>query len=186
MSQPTILDLEMREALTEALLGYGGALVVISHDRHLLRNTVDEFWHVHDGQVEVFDGTLDDYHQLSKAPLISRSLVLDSPAAALSGSTGVDKKSQRQQAAQVRQQLAPLKKQIEQLEKSISQQHLQLADIEKQLADPDVYQSDTKNILQKLLADQVSIRKAHDLNEEQWFALQELLEQKELELKGEL
>lgn len=183
LDEPTNhLDLEMREALTEALMSYEGALVVISHDRHLLRNTVDEFWRVHDGKVDVFDGSLDDYHQLSKIPVVA--VTSAGQGTAVSALT-VDKKVQRQQAAQIRQLMAPLKKQIEKLEKTMAEQQLRLSEIEMKLANPDIYQADQKNVLQTLLAEQVVLRKAHDDSESQWFHLQESLEQKELELTGE-
>lgn len=64
LDEPTNhLDLDMRQALTEALVDYQGSLVIVSHDRHLLRNTVDEFYLVHDGQVEEFKGDLADYQK---------------------------------------------------------------------------------------------------------------------------
>jgi ATP-binding cassette subfamily F protein 3 len=187
LDEPTNhLDLEMREALTEALLGYEGALVVISHDRHLLRNTVDEFWRVHDGRVEVFDGTLDDYHQISKLPVTAQPVVQGGQFAAVLSVSAVDKKVQRQQAAQARQQLAPLKKEIEKLEKAMAGQQLELDAIEARLADSGIYQPDMKGILQILLAEQVVLRKAHEDNESRWFQLQESLEQKEHEMTGDL
>src|SRR5690606_21613911 len=62
LDEPTNhLDLEMREALTEALAAFEGTVIVVSHDRHLLKATVDEFWRVADHRVEPFDGDLEDY-----------------------------------------------------------------------------------------------------------------------------
>ncbi|MFP3458499.1 ATP-binding cassette domain-containing protein, partial [Psychrobacter sp. SIMBA_152] len=62
LDEPTNhLDLEMREALTEALASFEGTVILVSHDRHLLRATVDEFWRVADNRVEPFDGDLEDY-----------------------------------------------------------------------------------------------------------------------------
>jgi ATP-binding cassette subfamily F protein 3 len=70
LDEPTNhLDIEMREALTEALQAYDGALIVVAHDRHLLRATVDELWLVADGAVQPFDGDLDDY----RARVLDRS-----------------------------------------------------------------------------------------------------------------
>ena len=67
LDEPTNhLDLEMRHALTMALQSYEGALVVISHDRHLLRNTVDQFFLVAEGRVEEFNGDLNDYQEWLK------------------------------------------------------------------------------------------------------------------------
>jgi ATP-binding cassette subfamily F protein 3 len=192
LDEPTNhLDLEMREALTEALLGYSGALVVISHDRHLLRNTVDEFWRVHDGRVEPFDGTLDDYHAVMKAmpaPDKNHSGIpgdIASPCATAQSGSAPDKKAQRQQAAHVRQLLAPLKKQVEQLEKLIAKQQAQLTVIETSLADPSLYEVGQKAQLQKILAEQGVVRKKIEDDETQWFQLQEQLEIKEIELLAE-
>jgi ATP-binding cassette subfamily F protein 3 len=177
LDEPTNhLDLEMREALTEALLSYNGALVVISHDRHLLRNAVDEFWRVHDGRVDSFDGTLEDYHQFLQQSVKVPSASVSIATASLQG---IDKKAQRQQAAQQRQLLAPLKKQIEKIEQSIAVQQLRLADIESTLADSQLYEPEQKSRLQALLSEQGELRKQLDDNETQWFALQEQLDQKE-------
>src|SRR5699024_2387050 len=64
LDEPTNhLDLDMRQALTEALIDFEGALVVVSHDRHLLRSTTDDLYLVHDGKVEAFDGNMEDYQQ---------------------------------------------------------------------------------------------------------------------------
>lgn len=64
LDEPTNhLDLDMRQALTEALIVFDGALIVVSHDRHLLRSTTDEFYCIHQGQVEPFSGDLDDYQK---------------------------------------------------------------------------------------------------------------------------
>ncbi len=82
LDEPTNhLDLEVRQALNDALSAFEGAIVVVSHDRHLLRNTLDEFWLVADGKVSPFDGDLDDYHQW----LIAERKAADEPAADLIG-----------------------------------------------------------------------------------------------------
>ncbi|HQQ63445.1 MAG TPA: ATP-binding cassette domain-containing protein [Pseudomonadales bacterium] len=180
LDEPTNhLDLEMREALTEALLGYNGALVVISHDRHLLRNAVDEFWRVHGGRVEAFDGTLDDYHQFMQQSAKTSPASPATVASVVASLQTVDKKALRQQAAQQRQLLAPLKKQIDELEKGIAAQQARLAEIDTALADPLLYEAAQKSRMQALLAEQGVLRKQIDENETRWFALQEQLEQKE-------
>ncbi len=179
LDEPTNhLDLDMREALTEALQSYSGALVVISHDRHLLRNSVDEFWCVHAGRVEPFDGTLEDYHQFVKS-----QLVLDGAANENTDSgTKTDRKIQRQQTAALRQQLAPLKKQITALENDIYKQKTRLLAIETELAEPAIYESSNKNRLQTVMAEQSVLRKAIDSNETLWFQAQEKMEMAEREL----
>lgn len=175
LDEPTNhLDLEMREALTEALLGYSGALVVISHDRHLLRNTVDEFWRVADGRVTTFDGTLDDYHRLLQQGV---PVAADSPAAGQGADARLDKKGQRQQAAAQRQRLAPLRKQAEQEEKALARVQAKLAEIDTALADTGLYDVSQKAALQTLLAEQGSLRKQAEEHEMEWFRLQEALEQ---------
>lgn len=172
LDEPTNhLDLEMREALTEALLGYSGALVVISHDRHLLRNSVDEYWCVRDGMVTEFDGTLEDYHrQLHKQGSAEAVEKKSAP------SVVQDKKVQRQESAQLRQSLAPLRKRAGELEKKIANQQKKLSDIENALSDPALYEAAQKNQLQQTLAEQGALRKQVEDWEAEWFALQEQLE----------
>ncbi|HNN87083.1 MAG: ATP-binding cassette domain-containing protein [Pseudomonadales bacterium] len=172
LDEPTNhLDLEMREALTEALLGYGGALVVISHDRHLLRNSVDEFWRVHDGAVTEFDGTLEDYHKQLHKP---SAAVAERPLQ--TQNTEQDRKVQRKQSAQSRQAQAPLRKRIGELEKQMASRQKQLADIEQKLSDAALYEAAQKLQLQKILEEQGVLRKQIDDLETEWLAVQEQLE----------
>ena len=106
----------MREALTEALQDYDGALVVVAHDRHLLRATTDVLWIVADGKVAPFDGDLDDYRDwVLNARRRERSDA--SPAAATAAAPsvaaaapGVDRKAQKREEAQQRQRLADVRK----------------------------------------------------------------------------
>ena len=108
LDEPTNhLDLEMRQALTMALQGYEGALVVISHDRHLLRNTVDQFYLVANGEVQEFDGDLQDYQvwlkNYNRTPDAQvKNSVPDNSVEKLSGA---EKKAQRQQSAEARKRL---------------------------------------------------------------------------------
>ncbi len=110
LDEPTNhLDIEMREALTEALQDYDGALIVVAHDRHLLRATTDELWRVHDGGIEPFDGDLDDYRDwvLAERRRVQRA---ESSAAATAipgaAADGADRRTQKRQAAAARQQRA--------------------------------------------------------------------------------
>jgi ATP-binding cassette subfamily F protein 3 len=103
LDEPTNhLDIEMREALTEALQDYDGALVVVAHDRHLLRATTDALWLVADGAVEPFDGDLDDYRDWVLGA--ARRERGDAPAA------GSDRKARKREEAQARQRLADARK----------------------------------------------------------------------------
>ena len=171
LDEPTNhLDLDMREALTLALQAYPGAVVVISHDRHLLRNTVDEFVLVANGGIDAFDGDLEDYHQWLSQHQNAQASDNKQTATSDSGDK-VDKKAQRQQAAQLRKQLQPLKNQLKKLEAAVDRQQQQLDDIEQQLADPDLYLDEHKQQLQELLQQQATLKTGLESDEEQWLAV---------------
>ena len=173
LDEPTNhLDLEMRHALEVALQGYAGALVVISHDRHLLRNTVDEFYLVAQGRVEPFSGTLQDYHTWMKNDGRAQALAAESPPA----EDKLDKKSQRQQAAQQRQQYAPLRKQLKGLEKDMDSLQQKLVAIEQQLSNTDIYLEQNKQDLQQLLQQRGALQSQLDQQESDWLDTQEQLE----------
>jgi ATP-binding cassette subfamily F protein 3 len=172
LDEPTNhLDLEMRHALTMALQGYEGALVVISHDRHLLRNTVDEFYLVAEGEVKEFDGDLDDYKKwlknYARVVEVAAPVIVEVP---------VDKKLSRQESADKRKQLEPITKQIKQIEAKIEKIQKKLSDIEVILADAEIYTEANKLKLKQSLAEQASIKKDLTDNEEQWLEYQDQLE----------
>jgi ATP-binding cassette subfamily F protein 3 len=192
LDEPTNhLDLEMRHALTLALQSYEGALVVISHDRHLLRNTVDEFYLVADGAVKEFDGDLKDYQlwlkNFNRVPTVSGQNTADQaapvieeipePVAVVEVLSAAEKKLQRQQAADARKQLAPLTKKSSELEKKIERGQAQLKEIELRLADTDLYLETNKQTLKDQLGLQTEIKKTISDNEEQWFDIQQQVEQ---------
>ena len=112
LDEPTNhLDIEMREALTEALQDYDGALIVVAHDRHLLRATVDELWLVHDGRVDPFDGDLDDYRawvlsRNRKTNAIADEETIDESAPR----PAAERRAQKRQEAQARQRRADARK----------------------------------------------------------------------------
>jgi len=172
LDEPTNhLDIEMRHALTMALQNYEGALLVISHDRHLLRNTVDEFYLVADGTLCEFEGDLKDYQVWLK------NFVRDinaEPSPALEPAE--DKKVARQKAAQNRERIAPITKKIRQLETLMTQLQSKLAQIENQLADEDIYKEEKKTELNSCLSGQIEMKKRLSNCEEQWLEYQEELE----------
>ncbi|WP_040976671.1 ABC transporter ATP-binding protein [Necropsobacter massiliensis] len=174
LDEPTNhLDLDMRQALTEALVDYQGSLVVVSHDRHLLRNTVEEFYLVHDKQVEEFKGDLTDYQQwLNDSNAVSSSTKVPPH----SESSSVNRKEQKRRQAELRQKSAPLRKKLQQFEEKVEQLSARLADIEMQLADGALYQAENKEKLTALLTEQASCKKSLEEAESQWFALQDELE----------
>ena len=185
LDEPTNhLDLEMRHALTMALQGYEGALVVISHDRHLLRNTVDEFYLVANGSVDEFDGDLKDYQQWLKnynrepdalQPVVDE-VPIENPEI-IESLTSAEKKIQRQQEAEARQKLAPLTKQSKKLENEIEKLQKSLVETEALLADVEIYTESKKSELKELLENQTKAKKSIADKEEIWFDLQQELEQ---------
>ena len=179
LDEPTNhLDLEMRQALTMALQGYEGALVVISHDRHLLRNTVDQFYLVANGEVQEFDGDLQDYQvwlkNYNRTPDAQvKNSVPDNSVEKLSGA---EKKAQRQQSAEARKKIAPLNKKSQQLEKEIETNEKQLADVEHELADTDLYTDAKREALKMLLDRQAKTKKAIADKEAEWLEIQTQIE----------
>ncbi|MDU6316356.1 MAG: ATP-binding cassette domain-containing protein, partial [Enterococcus faecalis] len=150
LDEPTNhLDLDMRQALTEALMDYEGSLVVVSHDRHLLRNTVEEFYLVHDKKVEEFKGDLEDYQKwLSEQNSTPENKVLEKVGD--NENSVQNRKEQRRREAELRQQTAPLRKQISQLEEKMNKYASKLAEIENQLADSELYSAENKEKLTAL------------------------------------
>jgi ATP-binding cassette subfamily F protein 3 len=191
LDEPTNhLDLETREALTLALAQFEGTLVVVSHDRHLLRATTDEFIIVADGRLQPFDGDLDDYKnwlfqtKLGKGdaalPLPSK---IDAPAAngaPAAPIVAVDRREQKRQEAEERQRVAALKKPIEnrikRLEEQMAKLNARKADIDARLLEPSIYEADKKDELKTLVADQAFVVRDLGTLEEEWLELQEQLE----------
>ncbi|MGK0498494.1 MAG: ATP-binding cassette subfamily F protein 3 [Oceanicoccus sp.] len=171
LDEPTNhLDLEMCHALTIALQAFEGAVIVVSHDRHLLRNTVDEFLLIANGKAELFDGDMDDYSRWLMAQ------PKDSHAAGDDKDKAGSRKEQRQQAAELRKQLNPINNAIRKVEQQMAKTETALNDAEHKLADSDLYLEKNKNELQKLLQQQSLLKQNHQQQEEQWFALNDQLE----------
>jgi ATP-binding cassette subfamily F protein 3 len=191
LDEPTNhLDLETREALTLALAQFEGTLVVVSHDRHLLRATTEEFIIVADGRLQPFDGDLDDYKnwlfqtKLAKGgdatPLPSKTETAAPNAAAAAPVSAVDRKEQKRLEAEERQRVAALKKPIEnrikRLEEQMAKLNARKADIDARLLDPAIYEADKKDALKTLVADQAFVVRDLGTLEEEWLELQEQLE----------
>ena len=178
LDEPTNhLDLDMRQALTEALVDYEGSLVVVSHDRHLLRNTVEEFYLVHDKQVEEFKGDLDDYQKwLTEQNSQSTTKSAEEKADTENTNSSQNRKEQKRREAELRQQTAPLRKKILQLEEKMNNVSEQLAEIENSLAGSELYNAENKEKLTALLAQQVDAKKTLEKLEVDWLEAQEALE----------
>ncbi len=174
LDEPTNhLDLEMRQALTLALQDFEGAVLVVSHDRHLLRSTVDEFLLVADGRVQPFEGDLDDYYRW----LLQRRQEDNAAEAAAAPAPVQDKKAQRQEAAARRAKLKPLTDKLKKLERRMEQLNATLASVETELSDPSIYEESNKQRLQELLKSQGEAQGELDDYEEAWLSLSEELEQ---------
>src|SRR5699024_5366805 len=151
LDEPTNhLDLEMRQALSMALQEFTGALLLVSHDRHLIKSTVDELYLVADGRVQSFGGDVEEYSQwLSDCRLRQQP-----PAAPRDAPTPerVDRRAQRQAAAELRKKLAPLRKQADTLEKQLDQVQKELDSVEALLADNSLYEQEQKDQLKEQLS----------------------------------
>ncbi|AFU99738.2 ABC-F family ATP-binding cassette domain-containing protein [Simiduia agarivorans] len=173
MDEPTNhLDLEMRHALTVALQAFDGAVILVSHDRHLLRNTVEDFWLVHAGKVEPFDGDLDAYHQWTQTQLAGETL----PVSAAITEPRLDKKAQRQQAAAQREKIKPLTNAIKKAEREMEQLQSELETLETALADNSLYDEANKDRMNTLFQKQAGVRAQLDETEARWLELSEQLE----------
>jgi len=179
LDEPTNhLDLETREALTEALAQFEGTLLLVSHDRHLLRATTDEFLIVADGRLTPFDGDLDDYRDwLFKTKLANREAQASAQKEA-SGTT--DRREQKRMDAQDRQRLSALKKPIEsrirKLEQQIAAATEKKAGLDARLADSSIYEAGKKDELKALLAEQAACAQSLEQLEMEWLEQQEALE----------
>ena len=180
LDEPTNhLDLDMRLALTMALQDFAGAVLVVSHDRHLLKSTTDEFLLVADGQIQEFDGDLEDYARWL-VDFRARQMPVGSSGEPAGDKT--DKRALRQAAAVLRQQLAPHKREADKLETALGQLHTTLAAVEAKLGDAAIYEAARKDELRDLLAEQARLKVREGELEESWMAALEHLEHLELQL----
>ncbi|MCT8263475.1 ABC transporter ATP-binding protein [Proteus terrae] len=183
MDEPTNhLDLDMRQALTQALISFEGAIVVVSHDRHLLRSTTDDLYLVHDGQVEPFDGDLDDYQQWlvdqnRQETQANKSQQDNDNTTTTANLSAQDKKEQKRKEAEFRQQTQPLRKKLTTLESKMDKLSQELSDIETALSDSSIYDTSRKNELSDCLNRQGVAKSALEEVEMEWMELQETLEE---------
>lgn len=170
LDEPTNhLDLEMREALTFALQDYNGSMIVVSHDRHLLRATTDDFWLVENGAVTPFDGDLDDYRRYRMEQSATDST--PSPSA-----NNVDRKQQKRQEAEERQRQAHLRKPLEAKLRKIEPEMERLSAekmlLEQQLADSVLYEPGQKDTLKQALLRQSQLMARLEELELEWLEIQ--------------
>ncbi|SFU96848.1 ABC transporter ATP-binding protein [Xenorhabdus koppenhoeferi] len=186
LDEPTNhLDLDMRQALTEALIDFEGALVVVSHDRHLLRSTTDELYLVHDGEVESFKGDLDDYQQwlseLQRQQMRDHQEKEKAETETIANSTqnysAQERKDQKRREAEFRNQTQPLRKQLITLENQMEKLGTELVNLEEKLSDNTLYENDRKAELTECLHKQTQTKSRLENIEMEWMDIQEQLEQ---------
>lgn len=172
LDEPTNhLDNSMREALVYALQEFTGAMVIVSHDRHLLRTTVDEFYLVANQRVEPFAGDLDAYHDWLKQ---------QSPAAENTNDTARAKpsrKDEKRDAAERRQALKPLKDRVKKAEQQLQTAESRLAELNERLADTRLYETEHKAELTDILQQQAKAQAQLAIAEDEWMAAEEALQE---------
>ena len=176
LDEPTNhLDIDSRTALMDAINGFEGAVILISHDRYLVETCVDRLWLVADGTVRPFDEDMDAY----------RSLILASAKKGKAESNGEPKgpsaADRRRQAAEARAALAPLRKKIQAAEKAIAKAEAEIAKRDEALADPALYTADPQRAA-KLNQERTRWSEARDAAEEEWLAASEAHEAAEAEM----
>jgi ATP-binding cassette subfamily F protein 3 len=171
LDEPTNhLDLEMRHAMEIALQAYEGALVLVSHDRHMLRNTAEELLLVHDGQVEEYREDLDGYERW----ILSNYRQADKPA---TGPSDTSRREKRQQAASLRDTLRPLQKQLEKTETEMAEISLALDELQEQLGSADLYTEDQKQVLADLVKREGKLKVRAAELDDIWLEQQQRLEE---------
>lgn len=183
LDEPTNhLDLDMRQALTMALQTFEGAMVIVSHDRYLLRATTDDLYLVHDQRVEPFDGDLDDYYKwlTEQQKDLKKAQAKETVKSGVNSATA--KKDQKRKEAEFRKLTAPIRKNIAALEKKMDKLNKQIEQCEQQLVDTDLYQSENKAKLTQVLNQQATAKSELEEVEMDWMTDLEKLE----EMQGDL
>jgi ATP-binding cassette, subfamily F, member 3 len=183
LDEPTNhLDMDARDALDEALQAFDGALIVVSHDRHMLAGIVDQYWWVHEGQVTLFHGDLDAYLQ-QRLLLLKQQKQAKNQAMqpGLVEESGLNKKQQRQQNAEQRKRLQQAtqtqRKQLEKVNKQLAIKQQRMDELHTLLADDAIYQADQLANLNRLLAEQSECQTELDALEMTWLGLEEEIEE---------
>jgi ATP-binding cassette subfamily F protein 3 len=176
LDEPTNhLDLDMRDALTYALQDYEGGVVLVSHDRALLRASCDQFVLVANGKAEAFEGDLDDYKDWLAAQKTQEKnlIVLDDNGVQKSANQRALDKNERQALQAARR---PLIKETEQLEKSMAVWSQEKAGLDLRAGEADLYDANNKLELQNLLKRQAELNDLIETAELRWLELHETLE----------
>ena len=158
MDEPTNhLDMEMRHALTIALQAFKGAILLISHDRHLLNSSVDHFYLVDNGGVDIFNGDLNDY----------KNYILDIKSTGIK-ETKKKSKTSKEDRDDNTKLLKSLSTDISKLEKRLLRLNAKLEEANLKLADPNLYKDDSADNLQDLIRNQLELSNEVELADQQW------------------
>ncbi len=181
LDEPTNhLDMETREALTMALSTFEGAVLIVSHDRHLLRAATERLWLVHEGRVDEYDGDLDDYAELVLEHRRTTAAVERAERLAAKEAPSVNKKEARRQEAQERQRIAelrkPLKKELDKVEKELSRKSEALKALAARLADPELYSSADPDEVARVTREHGELAPQVEELEMRWLELSEQIE----------
>ena len=163
----------MRQALAVALQEYSGAVVLVSHDRHLLKVNSDKLILVANGRATEFKGSVDDYPKWLAEHNRGGNLTIDNVDEQQPSNTASAKKEQKRLEAEHRAQLQPITKRIKRAERVMEKLGAEKAKIEEQLADASLYDDENKDKLKQLLADQAYTQKELDQAEELWITASE-------------
>jgi len=197
LDEPTNhLDLEMRHALAMALQGYTGAIVLVSHDRHLLRHVVESLWLVEDGSVSEYPDDLTTYEKWvlagdkTSTNAEASAIAGGSSSARVSGNTvsaktegtqaprekGSKGREQRQTSAEQRARLKPLRQELQKTEKKLERLQVQLVSLQEVLADPSLYEADQRDKLASIVKDEGALKAELESTEELWMEQQQAIE----------
>ncbi len=176
LDEPTNhLDLEMRQALATALQDFEGAMVVVSHDRHLLRLTCDRLLLVSGGRVDEFDDELDAYPAWLAAHNRAGKQEV-APTSATRSDSAEQRRERKRLEAEQRKALQPLRRAVERCEQQMNALHTKQAQLEAALADTGLYSDERKDELQQLLRDKGDVDAQLETAEEAWMEAAEALE----------
>jgi ATP-binding cassette subfamily F protein 3 len=148
LDEPTNhLDVDSRQALIQALAEFEGAVVIATHDPHVIELTADRLWLIADGRVQPYDGDMDDYRSLMLSRGTDRNGAADAAGTPDRDQGGPDKKEQRRLAAEKRSALAPLKKRLNAAEAAVHRLEKEKAKLTEAMADPELYRGDSGRLI---------------------------------------
>ena len=174
LDEPTNhLDIDMRQSICMALQTYRGCLVVVAHDRHLLRLVANELWVIDEGKLRPFEGDLDDYVGWLRA----RQRNPEEENVPREEKKTKSSRTVRQDRARQRAQVKPLRDQVAKLEQALSQTEEHQQSLEQKLADPDLYNENNREQLRQLLFEQARNAETHQELEAKWLEAAERLDE---------